>query len=66
MFFQLCKICPVAEDNLILQTHEEVRGPAAGKDLSCHQNTRTVSFKSFLLVIINTLLMYVKFSLKHV
>ncbi|XP_066367323.1 paired amphipathic helix protein Sin3-like 6 isoform X3 [Miscanthus floridulus] len=37
---QLCKICPVAE-NSILQTHEEVRGPAAGKDLSCHQNTRT-------------------------
>ncbi|CAD6332659.1 unnamed protein product [Miscanthus lutarioriparius] len=37
---QLCKICPAA-DNSILQTHDEVRGPAAGKDLSCHQNTRT-------------------------
>ncbi|RCV16273.1 hypothetical protein SETIT_3G124800v2 [Setaria italica] len=38
---QLCKICPCAEDNSLLQSHEKVRGPDPPKDLSHHQNARS-------------------------
>ncbi|OEL28809.1 hypothetical protein BAE44_0010172 [Dichanthelium oligosanthes] len=38
---QLCKICPGAEDNSLIQPHEKVRGPDPSKDLSHHQNARS-------------------------
>ncbi|KAL5654646.1 hypothetical protein ACJX0J_033965, partial [Zea mays] len=36
---QLCNVCPVAEDNSILETHEEVGGGDRPQAKGYHENT---------------------------